>query len=163
MWEPHARRIVELGHARYAATTAPWNEDDANFSLMRQDFIEKNPEAAAGWIKAEIEALRFMIEKPNEMAQMIVDEVKGYDHKTAWKALYEGHPDAIGGTAEIYVAKMVFDGEIQQLMKLGYSFLQKLKVIKEEDVPKDPINDAPLKKALADMKATAPVGVIKRP
>jgi NitT/TauT family transport system substrate-binding protein len=163
MWEPHARRVVELGHAKYAATGAPWNESDANFSLMRQDFIEKHPEAAAGWIKAEIEALRFMIEKPKEMAQMVVDEVKGYDHKTAWKALYEGHPDAIGGTPETYVAKMAFDDDVQQLMKNGYAFLQQLKVIKEGDVPKDPINDAPLKKALADMKATAPIGVIKRP
>ncbi len=162
MWEPHARRVVELGHARYVATTAPWNEDDANFSLMRQDFIEKNPEAAAGWIKAEIEALRFMIEKPNELAQMIVDEVKGYDHKTAWKALYEGHPDAIGGTSEIYVAKMVFDDQIHQLMKEGYTFLQRLKVIKESDVPKNPINDVPLKRALAEMKATAPIGTIMR-
>jgi NitT/TauT family transport system substrate-binding protein len=163
MWEPHARRVVELGHARYAATGAPWNETDANFSLMRQDFIAKNPEAAAGWMKAEIEALRFMIEKPNEMAQLIVDEVKGYDHKTAWKALYEGHPDAIGGVPETYIAKMVFDADVQQLMKNGYDFLLQLKVIKDGDVPKDPINDAPLKKALAEMKTSAPVGVIKRP
>ena len=162
MWEPHARRVVELGHAKYAATGAPWNEPDANFSLMRQDFIEKNPEAAAGWIKAEIEALKFMIERPNEMAQLIVDEVKGYDHKTAWKALYEGHPDAIGGAAETYVAKMAFDDQIQRLMNGGYAFLQQLKVIKETDVPKNPINDAPLKRAMAEMKATAPIGTITR-
>ena len=61
MWEPHARRQVEAGHARYAATGAPYNVPDADFTLMRQDFIQKNPEAAAGWIKAEIEAVQFMI------------------------------------------------------------------------------------------------------
>jgi NitT/TauT family transport system substrate-binding protein len=162
MWEPHARRVVELGHARYASTSAPWGEADANFSLMRQDFIEKHPEAAAGWIKAEIEALRFMIEKPKEMAQMVVDEVKGYDHKTAWKALYEGLPDEFGGTAENYVAKMVFDDDMLTLMKKGYAFLQQIKVIKEGDVPKDPINDAPLKKALAEMNTKTPIGTIRR-
>lgn len=162
MWEPHARRVVELGHAKYAATGAPWDEADANFSLMRQDFIEKNPEAAAGWIKAEIEALRFMIQNPKEMAQMIVDEVKGYDHKTAWKALYEGHSDAIGGTSETYVAKMAFDDDIRKLMNNGYAFLHQIKVIKEPQMPKNAINDGPLKKALAEMKATAPIGVIKR-
>ena len=162
MWEPHARRVVELGHARYASTSAPWGEADANFSLMRQDFIEKNPEAATGWIKAEIEALKFMLEKPNEMAQLIVDEVKGYNHKTAWKALYEGLPDAFGGTAEVYVAKMVFDDQVQKVMKEGYVFLQQLKVIKESDIPKNPFNDVPLKKALAEMKTTAPIGTIMR-
>jgi NitT/TauT family transport system substrate-binding protein len=162
MWEPHARRVVELGYAKYAATGAPWNEPDANFSLMRQDFIEKNPDAAVGWIKAEIEAVRFMIEHPNETAQMIVDEVKGYDHKTALNALYEGHPDAIGGTPVIYVGKMIFDDDVIKLMKNGYAFLHQIKVLKSPDMPKDAINDAPLKKALAEMRMTGPIGTIER-
>ncbi|MEK7244479.1 MAG: ABC transporter substrate-binding protein, partial [Pseudomonadota bacterium] len=162
MWEPHARRVVELGHAKYAATGAPWNEPDANFSLMRQDFIEKNPAAAVGWIKAEIEALRFMIEHPNEMAQMIVDEVKGYEYKTALNALYGGHPDALGGTPVTYVGKMIFDDDVINLMKNGYVFLHQIKVVKSPDMPKDAINDAPLKKALAEMRATGPLGTIER-
>lgn len=162
MWEPHARRVVELGYAKYAATGAPWGEADANFSLMRQDFIQKNGEAAAGWIKAEIEAVRFMIEHPKETAQMVVDEVKGYDHKTAWKALYEGHSDAVGGTPVTYVGKMVFDEDVIKLMKGGYAFLHKIKVLKSPDMPKDAINDGPLKQALAAMNAKAPLGEIKR-
>ena len=162
MWEPHARRVVELGYAKYAATGTPWNEPDANFSLMRQDFIEKNPAAAIGWIKAEIEAVRFMIEHPNEMAQMIVEEVKGYDHKTAWKALYEGHPDALGGTPETYVGKMIFDDDVIKLMKNGYAFLHQIKVVKSPDMPKNAINDGPLKKALAEMRVTGPIGTIGR-
>lgn len=162
MWEPHARRVVELGYAKYAATGAPWDKPDANFSLMRQDFIEKNFDAAVGWIKAEIEAVRFMIERPDEMAQMIVEEVKGYDRETAWKALYEGHPDALGGTPVIYVGKMIFDDEVVRLMKDGYAFLHRIKILKSPVMPKDAINDKPLKKALAEMGVTAPIGTIRR-
>ena len=75
MWEPHARRVVERGFANYAATGAVWKETDADFTLMRQDFIEKNPEAAVGWLKAEIEAIRFMIDNPRETAAIIAKEV----------------------------------------------------------------------------------------
>jgi NitT/TauT family transport system substrate-binding protein len=162
MWEPHARYVVELGHAKYVVTGAPWNEPDANFSLMRQDFIEKNPAAAAGWIKAEIEAVRFMIERPDEMARMIVEEVKGYDHKTAWKALYEGHPDALGGTPLTYVGKMIFDDDVIKLMTNGYAFLHQIKMIKSPVKPKDAINDGPLNQALAEMRVTGPIGTIER-
>lgn len=162
MWEPHARRVVELGYAKYAATGAPWGEADANFSLMRQDFIEQHRDAAVGWMKAEIEAVRFMVDHPKETAQMIVDEVKGYDFKTAWKALYEGHPDSVGGTPVTYIGKMVFDDDVMKLMSGGYAFLHKIKVLKSPDVPKDAVNDGPLKEALAAMGAKAPIGEIKR-
>ncbi len=61
MWEPHARRQVELGNARYASTSAPWGEKDANFTSMRQDFIEKNPEAAAGWSRRKLKPCSFLL------------------------------------------------------------------------------------------------------
>ena len=64
MWEPHARKVVEQGFAKYAATGSPFGELDANFTLIREDFIEQHPEAAKGWIKAEIEALQIMQERP---------------------------------------------------------------------------------------------------
>ena len=92
MWEPHARRQVELGNARYAATGAPWHERDANFTSMRQDFIEKHPEAAAGWLKAEIEALQFLLSNPRESVKIIASELTGYDERTVWAALYEANP-----------------------------------------------------------------------
>lgn len=161
MWEPHARRQVEQGNARYAATGAPWNETDADFTLMRQDFIEKNPEAAAGWIKAEIEAVQFMAKYPKETAEILAKELTGYPVKTAWTALYEVNPAEIGGDPVNYVGKMVFDQDVLNLMKKGYAFLYKLKVTDTPDMPATPINDVPLKRALKEMSLTAPVGVIR--
>jgi sulfonate transport system substrate-binding protein len=161
MWEPHARRQVENGTARYAAIGAPWGLADADFTLMRQDFIEKNPEAAAGWIKAEIEALQFMINNPRETAQILAKELTGYNERTAWAALYEANPSAIGGEPVNYVAKMVFDDDVLTLMKNGYVFLNRIKAIDVATMPPNAINDAPLKQALKEMKVTAPIGEIK--
>lgn len=161
MWEPHARRQVELGNARYASTSAPWGEKDANFTSMRQDFIEKNPEAAAGWLKAEIEALQFLIKYPRESAKIIASELTGYDEKTVWKALYEANPSSIGGDPVNYVVKLTFDNEVLDLMKKGYAFLHSIKVIESPDMPKNAINPEPLKQAMKEMHVTAPLGEIR--
>jgi ABC-type nitrate/sulfonate/bicarbonate transport system substrate-binding protein len=161
MWEPHARRQVEAGHARYVATGAAYNVPDADFTLMRQDFIQKNPEAAAGWMKAEIEAVQFMINNPRETAQIIAKELTGYDEKTAWAALYEENPARIGGDPVNYVGKMSFDQDVLTLMKQGYEFLFKIKAIDKPDMPANAINDEPLKRALREMNAKAPLGEIK--
>lgn len=158
MWEPHARRQVELGNAKYAPTSPQWNERDANFTSMRQDFIEKNPEAAAGWLKAEIEALQFLIGNPRESAKIIASELTGYDEKTVWAALYEANPY---GSPVNYVAKLTFDDEVIAVMKKGYSFLHSIKVIESPDMPPSAINGAPLKRAMKEMGVTAPLGEIR--
>jgi NitT/TauT family transport system substrate-binding protein len=161
MWEPHARRQVEAGHARYVATGAAYGTPDADFTLMRQDFIQKNPEAAAGWLKAEIEAVQFMINNPRETARIMAKELTGYDEQTAWSALYEENPKRIGGDPVNYVGKMVFDAEVLTLMKDDYAFLFKIKAIASPDMPETAINDAPLKRALAELNVRAPLGEIR--
>lgn len=161
MWEPHARKVVEKGFARYAATGSPYGELDANFTLMRQDFIEKHPEAAKGWMKAEIEALKIMRDDPMAVANMVMKETQGYTPEILWKAMYERHPDAAGGDDVVYVGEMVFSEPVLKLMKKGYEFLHSIKVIKSGDIPADAINEGPVKAAMAEMKVTAPVVVIE--
>jgi len=161
MWEPHARRQVDLGNARYASTSAPWGEKDANFTSMREDFIEKHPEAAVGWLKAEIEALQFLLKHPQESARIIAGELTGYDEKTVWSALYEVNSPSIGGDPVNYVAKLTFDNEVLDLMKKGYSFLHSIKVIESPDMPKDAINPEPLRQAIKEMGVAAPLGEIR--
>ena len=161
MWEPHARRVVEAGYARYAVIGAVWGEKDANFTLMRQDFIEKHPEAAAGWLKAEIEAVKFMIENPEETARIVAKETKGYTPQTAWAALYERLGPEVGGDEVNYVGKMVFDDEVLGIMKAGYEFLHSIKVLPSPEIPEGAYNDGPLKKALSDLGATTPIGTIR--
>lgn len=160
MWEPHARKVVEQGFAKYAATGSPYGEWDANFTLMRQDFIEKHPEAAKGWMKAEIEALHIMKNEPMAVAEMVMNETQGYTKEILWKALYERYPDSTGGDDVVYVGAMVFSPRVISLMEKGYGFLHSLKVIKSPDVPEDAINEGPVKAALKELGMTAPVVTI---
>lgn len=160
MWEPHARRVVELGHAKYVATGAPWGETDADFTLMRQDFIEKHPEAAIGWMKAEIEAMQFMINQPEKTVDILYKELTGYPKATIWSAIYEENPAAIGGDPITYQAKMIFDDDVITLMNNGYAFLHQLKVLKSPNAPENAYNDMPINKALEEMGLSGPVGNI---
>ena len=161
MWEPHARRAVERGHAKYIATGAPWNETDADFTLMRQDFIEKHPEAAIGWMKAEIEAVQFMINNPKETSELMAEAMTGYDRLIAWKALYQKNPKAIGGAKYNYIGKMVFDADVLKIMNDGYAFLHRKRVLKSPKAPPNAYNDMPIKTALKQMGLTAPIGKIE--
>jgi NitT/TauT family transport system substrate-binding protein len=161
MWEPHGRRMVELGHAKYASTGAPWGETDADFSLMRQDFIENHPEAAIGWMKAEIEAVQFMIDNPEETARLIAEETVGYTVQTAWSALYEKNDPLIGGDDVNYVGKMIFDNDVLDIMTKGYAFLHSVDVLKSPDIPENAYNDMPINTALKEMGITAPIGEIR--
>ena len=158
MWEPHARRLVDLGNAKYAPTAPDWKSVDGNFTSMRQDFIEKNPEAAVGWMKAEIEALQFLINNPRESVKLITSEITGYDEKTVWAALYEADP---GRSTVNYVAKLAFDNEVLAAMKEGYQFLHSIKVIESPEMPKNAINPEPLAKAMKEMGVKAPLGAIR--
>lgn len=157
MWEPHARKVVEQGHAKYVATGAPYGELDANFSLMRQDFIEKHPEAAKGWMKAEIEALRIMRDEPGAVVEMVDKETQGYDKDVLWKALYARHPDSVGGSDVVYSGEMLFTDRVMDLMEKGFQFLHSIEVLRTAEIPEDAINDAPVKAAMQEMGEEVPV------
>jgi NitT/TauT family transport system substrate-binding protein len=161
MWEPHARKVVEQGHAKYAATGAPYGEWDANFTLMRQDFIEKHPEAAKGWMMAEIEALQIMQDDPMGVAQMVQNETQGYTNEILWKSLYEKYPVETGGAETVFIGEMVFSPRVKELMEKGYDFLHSIKVIQSPGIPDDAINEEPVKAALKELGLTTPVVEIR--
>jgi NitT/TauT family transport system substrate-binding protein len=128
---------------------------------MRQDFIEKHPDAAVGWLKAEIEGLQFLINNPREAVKIITGELTGYDEKTVWAALYEANPPSIGGDPVNYVAKLAFDDDVMGLMTTGYRFLHSIKVIESAEMPVNAINPEPLKRAMQELAVKAPLGEIR--
>ena len=160
MWEPHARRVVELGMPSTLLQGHHGGETDADFTLMRQDFIENHPEAAVGWMKAEIEAMQFMIDNPEQTVEILYEELTGYPRSTIWSAIYEENPVVIGGDPVTYQAKMVFDDDVITLAKNGYAFLHELKALKSPNPPENFYNDGPLQTALSEMNLKASIGDI---
>ena len=95
-FQPHVAQIMNHGFGRLIFTGSKWAAQDANFILMRKDFIDQYPEAAKGWVKADIEALEFIMKNPYETVKMVAQELPGFTTKDLWMALYGHYPENTG-------------------------------------------------------------------
>lgn len=91
-WEPApARSVVQETDAEYLFTGAEYGANDAAGLLMLDSLIEEHPEAAKGWLKAELEAKRIMATDPERTIDLISQEgqLRDYDRETLRAVLYE--------------------------------------------------------------------------
>jgi len=153
-WEPNAS-ILHIGTniGRVVATGKPWNDIDSGIMLMRKDFIDKNREAAKGWLKAEIEAEMWYTDPKNHMEaiQIAMKYISGFDKKTLWFSMVGEIP----GMGKIRDTKpLIFNDDIRKLLGKVNEFLYDLKIIRAKDwydaVP-DAIQDDLAKEALEEM------------
>ncbi len=91
-WEPAvARSVIQQDAAKYAFTGAEYDLYDAAGLLMLDSLVEDHPEAAKGWLKAELEAKHIMATDPERTMDLISQEgqLRAYDRDTLRAALYE--------------------------------------------------------------------------
>ncbi|MDL5363028.1 ABC transporter substrate-binding protein [Halalkalicoccus sp. NIPERK01] len=91
-WEPSpARSVIQENDARYLFTGAEYDANDAAGLLMLDSLVEEHPEAAKGWLKAELEAKRIMATDPERTVDLISQEgqLRDYDRETLHGVLYE--------------------------------------------------------------------------
>ncbi|MCL7416466.1 MAG: ABC transporter substrate-binding protein [Halalkalicoccus sp.] len=91
-WEPAvARSAIQQDAARYVFTGASYDLYDAAGLLMLDSLVEDHPEAAKGWLKAELEAKHVMATDPERTMDLITQEgqLRGYDRETLRATLYE--------------------------------------------------------------------------
>ena len=82
LWEPTLSRIaadVGEGNARIVADGRACDNPDLGMVVMRKDFIEKYPEVAKGYLRAELEAQRYLIDPANW--QNVVEMVSKARHR----------------------------------------------------------------------------------
>lgn len=151
LYEPHVSKAVTEGYARYAAVAAAYGESDANTVLMRRDFIAANREAAVAWLKANIEALYFMRDRPIDTINFVKKELPEYTRENLWYALYGKLPDGIGAAPTVLQADMIVSPASRQLLQRGHSFLRDLKAHQETALNDTAIDDSLVTQAFREL------------
>lgn len=131
MYEPHLSKSVFDGHARWAASPAAYGELDADIIIMRDDFIKANPDAAVAWLKANIEALYYLRDKPLETVEYLKKELPEYTRENLWYAIYGSQPEEIGASGPVLRAMMTINDDGRSLIERGYQFLLENKIVRE--------------------------------
>ena len=86
LWEPTLSRIaadVGEGNARIVADGRACDNPDLGMVVMRKDFIEKYPDVAKGYLRAELEAQRYLLDPANwqNVIEMVSKHATGIPKK----------------------------------------------------------------------------------
>jgi ABC-type nitrate/sulfonate/bicarbonate transport system substrate-binding protein len=139
-WEPiPARAVYQTEQARYLLTGAMFNVVDAAGIIMPDRLVENHPEAAVGWLKAELEAKRIMATHPERTLDLVSEEgdLSAYDRSTLRSCLYKN----IQLNPSVERLKFVTDYKAVKpaerlLKRKGPQFLKRQDII--EEIPKPP-------------------------
>ena len=92
MWEPNpTMAVVQQETAEFFMTTARYGDSDTGSITMTDEFIEDHPDAAAGFMKGELEAKNIMQNDPERAVELIKEEedLAEYEPETCHHTLYE--------------------------------------------------------------------------
>ncbi|MGD9867938.1 MAG: ABC transporter substrate-binding protein [Hyphomicrobiales bacterium] len=133
IWEPVASRLVLEGLARRITSGVDYGLKDSGYVIMRGELVEQRPDVVKGWLKAELEAQRYMTDPKNakEIIDLVKTQTTGFPEKSLWMALYNKFPKSQGGTDPRMELPFVFTPEVMGLLGKGAAFLHEIKAIPE--------------------------------
>jgi len=166
VWEPTASRIGNLageGIAKIIATGNLIGNQDIGIMIMRGDFIDRHPDLAQGYLKAELEALQFMTDPKNQekAVQMIAKYAVGIPKRAIWYSLYGQIPHQVGGTTPKQSFTFIIDDNIRKNINDVWAFQFKQKLVATERPYDNTIDDRIARKILAEAGLKPPIGEIK--
>jgi NitT/TauT family transport system substrate-binding protein len=166
VWEPTASRIGTLageGIAKIIATGNLIGNQDMGMMIMRGDFIDKHPDLVEGYLKAELEALQFMIDLKNQQksVNMIAKYAVGIPKRAIWYSIYGQIPPQVGGTTPRETYSFIIDDNIRKNINDVWAFQFKQKLVATEKPYDNTIDDRIARKILAESGAKTPIGEIK--
>lgn len=165
LWEPTVSRIGDFvgeGISKEIATGYNFDTPDAGFIAMRADFIAKHPDIAKGWLKAELEAQKFILDPKNwtKVAKIVESQTTGIKPAMAWFSIFGEIPAVRGGSPVRDEKVFVFDDRVKKLIDETYVFLHSVQVIDVSKAPAGAIDDSIARQVIAEAKAPVPLGKI---
>ena len=93
MWEPTLSRVasdVGEGIARIVADGSACDNPDLGILIMRADFIKNHPKVAMGYLRAELEAQRYLLDPANwaKVTEMVAKYATGVPKRVLWYSIY---------------------------------------------------------------------------
>ncbi len=166
LWEPTVSRIgnfVGEGIAREVATGYNFDSPDAGFIAMREDFVKQHPDIVKAWLKAEIEAQKFVLDPNNwdKVAEIVKGQTTGISPAMAWFSIYGKVPAKNGGSPLRDTKPFVFTNDVNALLGGAYKFLYDAKVISVSAPPPGSLNDSLAREAAKEVGAALPLGEVK--
>ena len=161
VWEPTASRLVNAGIARRVGSGSLLDTLDAGFLVMSKDLLDQRPDVAEAWLKAELDAQRYLADPANaeEIAAMAKQQTQGFQQKDMWDALYKDWPADKGGARDKVRIRLPFlvTPDAQSHITEAAGFLAGIKAIAGE-LPPDVVDDTVAEKVLGGQ---SPPGEIK--
>jgi NitT/TauT family transport system substrate-binding protein len=165
VWEPTASRLVNAGLAkRVASGSLLGQQEDAGFLVMSKQLIDQRPDVAQGWLKAELEAQRYLADPKNasEIASIVKQDTQGFSERDLWDALYKNWPSDEGGDGGGVRIQLPFlvDGPVQSHIGAATSFLAGIKAIGSPTLPAGAVDNSIAAQVLGGAKTPGHVAAL---
>jgi NitT/TauT family transport system substrate-binding protein len=155
IWEPTATKLVLEGKARRVASGADVGGNDGGFMVMRKDLIDQRPDVALAWVRAELDAIRWVVEsaqdpeKADELVTMAANQTEGLTKKQLWWSLYGPYPKDVGGVEMRNRMPFSLDEEeVLTLLDKASNFLHEVESVNSPDMPEGAVYPKLARKAL---------------
>ncbi|MDE2197167.1 MAG: ABC transporter substrate-binding protein [Gammaproteobacteria bacterium] len=161
VWQPAGAQLAALGDARIAASGADFNWQDGGFLLMRADLIQQRPDIVAAWLRAELDAQRFLADPANSNAviNMAQQQTFGYSREALWNALYAWPTAAVPPDPVIMQLDFGLTGAARSVLARTAAFLERRGTL-PPGADKPSVYDAAARQILAAEDLAAPIGRI---
>jgi NitT/TauT family transport system substrate-binding protein len=161
VFQPHAAQIINNKIGKFMFTGSTWGMNDGSVIVMRKDFIDANPEAAKGWLKAELEAALFMLKNPVKVAEFVAKELPGFTVKDIWMSMYGQYPPNTGSQETNLILQEAFSDKVVAYMNDAHQFLFSIGSVPVDKMLPGAIYPDLIDAALKEMNLKAPLGSVK--
>lgn len=143
IWEPTASKLVNDGLAERVASGTYADQYDAGFMLMDHRLIEERPDIAEAWMRAELEAQRFLADPANadEVVRIALEQTEGFTEQDLYDSLYKAWPVEVGGDPEGVRLWLPFtiDERSVELIDYASDFLYGIDAVPDPELPEDAV------------------------